>query len=122
MTDEEKEKLFRAIGYHESVSPALYPKSYIAIRLEFILRVLRIVITDDYSNSIDNPRQEENDSKFKSTVLCIEFREAFVAIHQRPAAQSFAYVYIYFIRCIKTMFFQYSILNLLECITEITAI
>lgn len=84
MTNEEKEKLFRAIDYHENSAPAMYPKSFIAIRLEFILKIFRILVTDDYV-----PASENNDL---CPVLCIEFKDAFVSLHQRPAAQSLAYV------------------------------
>ncbi len=84
MTDEEKKKLYRAIDYHEGASPTSYPNSYIAVRTEFILHVLRVVITDDYANA------EPDYTTDKRSVLCIEFRNAFVALHQRPAAQSFA--------------------------------
>lgn len=86
MTDEEKEKLYRAIDYHESSAPTMYPKSFIAIRLEFILNIFRILVTDDYV-----PVSENN---IVCPVLCVEFKDAFVSIHQRPAAQSFAYVAI----------------------------
>lgn len=84
MTDEEKDKLYRAIDYHENSAPAMYPKSFIAIRLEFILKIFRILVTDDYVPVSDN--------NVVCPVLCIEFKDAFVSVHQRPAAQSFAYV------------------------------
>ncbi|KAK7070439.1 hypothetical protein SK128_013369 [Halocaridina rubra] len=47
MTDEEKQSLYDAIGYQESRVVTEYPKEYVDIRLEFLLKELDFVITDE---------------------------------------------------------------------------
>lgn len=47
MTAEEKEKLYKAIGYQESTGPAIYPKAYVANSVAFLLRDLIIELRDD---------------------------------------------------------------------------
>ena len=75
MTDEEKQKLYKAIDYHESASPEYYPADFVATRLEFVLRTLRIFIRDDHEEC-------------EVVVLQIEFNDLLVALQQRPSAQS----------------------------------
>lgn len=87
MTDEEKQKLYRAIDYHESLSPTTYPTSFVAIRSELILRILKVEIVDDYSPT-EKKYISVKDKAVALSVLRIEFNEAFVALQQRPAAQS----------------------------------
>lgn len=97
MTDEEKQKLYRAIDYHESAVPTTYPSSFVAIRLEFILHILKIEVIDDYLPS-ERKYISLKDLSAAPSVLRIEFKEAFVALQQRPAAQSVAYVHVHSLR------------------------
>lgn len=42
MTTDEKEKLFRAIGYQENTAPAQYPVEFVAMDLNFYLQSLEV--------------------------------------------------------------------------------
>lgn len=47
MTPEEKKKLYAAIDYNENQVPADYPLFFVDKKLNFLLRTLHIIISDD---------------------------------------------------------------------------
>lgn len=47
MTKDEKERLYKAIGYQENALPSEYPEAYIDNTCTFILRRLEVELLDD---------------------------------------------------------------------------
>lgn len=47
MNDDEKKKLYEAIGYSETGPPPEYPVEFVDIRLQFLLKQLVLIITDE---------------------------------------------------------------------------
>jgi vacuolar protein sorting-associated protein 13A/C len=74
MTPEEKAKLYRAIDYQENSTPTQYPKTFVAVSLNFMLKCLAVEVRDDTS---DIPR-----------VLCTELNSVSCAVEQRPSAEA----------------------------------
>ncbi len=77
MTPEEKEKLFKAIGYQESASPTELPETYIAMRLMFELNSLEVSI----KSNITSEKAVEN-------VILLQLNRVQCEVNQRPSAQS----------------------------------
>ncbi|XP_070507341.1 intermembrane lipid transfer protein Vps13 isoform X3 [Chironomus tepperi] len=75
MTQQEKEKLFKAIGYQENSVPIELPETFVAIRLHFILNCLEVSIKSDIDSSIEN-------------VMLLQLNQVKCSISQRPSAQS----------------------------------
>lgn len=50
MNDDEKKKLYEAIGYSETGPPPEYPPEFVDIRFQFLLKQLVLVITDENSS------------------------------------------------------------------------
>lgn len=75
MTQQEKEKLFKAIGYHENSVPIELPETFVALRLHFILNCLEVSIKSDIDNSIEN-------------VMLLQLYQVKCSVSQRPSAQS----------------------------------
>lgn len=88
MNDDEKQKLYRAIDYHESLIPTSYPTSFVAIRLEFVLKVLKIIIIDDDDEKIGPGNRDAGAPR--DSLMTVKFEEVLASINQRPAAQSYA--------------------------------
>ena len=78
MTPNEKEKLYKAIGYQESAVPADYPVTFVATQLTFALKEIGIRIYDD---------------KYDHTplILSASLRQTKVDLSQRPAAAAMRY-------------------------------
>lgn len=109
MNDEEKQKLYRAIDYHESVTPASYPASFVAIRLEFVLRALKIVVIDDHqlgNQQLTNSTMDD----VSNYVMTVKFKEVMASITQRPAVQSYAYVISDLCSIIRYVSFYYFVI------------
>ncbi|KAK9871302.1 hypothetical protein WA026_011571 [Henosepilachna vigintioctopunctata] len=47
LTSEEKQKLYKAIGYHSGMPPPIYPESYVDLTATFLLRTLELEIKDE---------------------------------------------------------------------------
>lgn len=75
MTKEEKEKLFKAIGYQENSSPIELPETFVAIRMHFMLNCLEVSIKSNIDNSIEN-------------VMLLQLNNVECSLSQRPSAQS----------------------------------
>lgn len=77
MTPEEKEKLFKAIGYQENASPTELPETYVALRLQFELNSLEVSIRSNVEaeNSMEN-------------VMLLQLNRVKCSVSQRPSAQS----------------------------------
>lgn len=77
MTAEEKDKLFKAIGYQENAAPTELPITYVATRLQFELNSLEISIKSDI-----------NGGKAVENVILLQLNQVQCAVSQRPSAQS----------------------------------
>lgn len=77
MTPEEKEKLFKAIGYQENAAPTELPETYTATRLLFQLNSLELSIKSDIAGG-----------KAVENVLLLQLNHVQCAVSQRPSAQS----------------------------------
>jgi vacuolar protein sorting-associated protein 13A/C len=75
MTTEEKEKLFKAIGYQENASPVELPETFVEWRMHFELNCLEVSIKSDIESSIEN-------------VMLLQLNQVKCSVSQRPAAQS----------------------------------
>uniref|UniRef100_A0A1L8DVL7 Putative vacuolar protein n=1 Tax=Nyssomyia neivai TaxID=330878 RepID=A0A1L8DVL7_9DIPT len=80
MTNEEKAKLYNAIGYRENTSPTELPEDYVAMRLHFQLNVLEVAIMNDDCVKKDGHTSE--------CILLMQLREVRCNIDQRPAASA----------------------------------
>lgn len=52
MTPEEKEKLFKAIGYQDDLDPDDYPANFVAVNLKFALHCLEVCLTNYIKNNV----------------------------------------------------------------------
>jgi vacuolar protein sorting-associated protein 13A/C len=75
MTTEEKDKLFKAIGYQENSIPVELPETFVALRMFFELKCLEVTIKSDIENSIES-------------VMLLQLNQVKCSISQRPSAQS----------------------------------
>ncbi|GAB0096265.1 Vacuolar protein sorting-associated protein 13 [Sergentomyia squamirostris] len=79
MTNEEKAKLYSAIGYRENTMPTELPEDFVAMRFHFQLNLLEVAIMNDTGE-----KRESNLDR----VLLLQLREVTCAIDQRPAASA----------------------------------
>lgn len=77
MTPEEKEKLFKAIGYQENALPTELPESFVAMKMFFELNSLEVSIKSNIENSVEN-------------VILLQLNQVKCSVSQRPSAQSIA--------------------------------
>ncbi|KMY92020.1 vacuolar protein sorting-associated protein 13 [Drosophila simulans] len=84
MTSEEKEKMYRAIGYQENAKPTDLPESYEAIRMNFKLIALEVGLYKDESNSSASTK----DFRDLPSLVLLNFSMATALITQRPAAEA----------------------------------
>jgi vacuolar protein sorting-associated protein 13A/C len=77
MNAEEKEKLFKAIGYQENASPTELPEKFVAMKMHFELNCLEISI----KSNIESETSMEN-------VMLLQLNQVKCSIDQRPSAQS----------------------------------
>ncbi|EDW46782.1 GM20964 [Drosophila sechellia] len=84
MTSEEKEKMYRAIGYQENAKPTDLPESYEAIRMNFKLIALEVGLYKDESNS----SAAKKDIRDLPSLVLLNFSMATALITQRPAAEA----------------------------------
>lgn len=77
MNAEEKEKLFKAIGYQENSIPTELPETFVAMKMHFELNCLEISIKSNIEseNSIEN-------------VMLLQLNKVKCSVSQRPSAQS----------------------------------
>lgn len=77
MNAEEKEKLFKAIGYQENSVPTELPTTFVALKMHFELNCLEISIKSNIEseNSIEN-------------VMLLQLNKVKCSVSQRPSAQS----------------------------------
>lgn len=75
MTLEEKEKLFKAIGYQENTSPIELPETFVSLRMHFELNSLEVTVKSDIEGSIEN-------------VMLLQLNQVKCSVSQRPSAQS----------------------------------
>lgn len=78
MTADEKEKLFKAIGYHEDGVETELPVEYVALVAQFKLQMLEICIRDESLAPID-----VTDTL---TVMSFQIHGVSCQVDQRPAA------------------------------------
>lgn len=76
MDASEKEKLYKAIGYHESVNATIYPETFIDTKFQFCLHTLDISVFDEEFTST----QKVLTVSFKGFVLDLQRRLAANAI------------------------------------------
>ena len=74
MTNDEKEKLFRAIGYQEGAAQAAYPETFVEYNMKIVLCSLNLNVLD---HSLPDP-----------LVLSINFAEVSSHVKQRTAANA----------------------------------
>ncbi|XP_017018537.1 intermembrane lipid transfer protein Vps13 [Drosophila kikkawai] len=84
MTSEEKDKMYRAIGYQENVKPTDLPESYEAIKMNFKLIALEVGL---YKEEKNGHGEFKGFHELPSLVL-LKFSMATAAITQRPAAEA----------------------------------
>lgn len=77
MTTEEKEKLFKAIGYQENSVATELPEHFVALQMHFELNCLEVSI----KSNIESERSIEN-------VMLLQLNQVKCSIAQRPSAQS----------------------------------
>lgn len=77
MTPEEKEKLFKAIGYQENFVQTELPESFVDMTLQFSLNCLEISIKSD----VEHRNKMEN-------VMLLQLNQVQCNVSQRPSAQS----------------------------------
>lgn len=77
MTTDEKEKLFKAIGYQENSVPTELPETFVAMKMHFELNCLEISVKSNIEseNSIEN-------------VMLLQLNKVKCSVSQRPSAQS----------------------------------
>ncbi|XP_052841610.1 intermembrane lipid transfer protein Vps13 [Drosophila gunungcola] len=84
MTAEEKEKMYRAIGYQENAKPRDLPDHYEAIKMNFKLIALEVgLYKDDRAGTI-----ESYDYQALPSLVLLKFSMATASITQRPAAEA----------------------------------
>ncbi|XP_017078120.1 vacuolar protein sorting-associated protein 13 [Drosophila eugracilis] len=84
MTGEEKEKMYRAIGYQENTKPTDLPDHYEAIKMNFKLVALEVgLYKDDHSISTSS-----HDYHVLPSLVLLNFSMATASITQRPAAEA----------------------------------
>lgn len=79
MTSEEKAKLYEAIGYREGVVDLQLPEEYVAITMQFSLKMLEVCVR----NEIIKPSDLEVSLE---TVLSLQVSGVSCEIDQRPAS------------------------------------
>lgn len=82
MTPDEKEKLYKAIGYQENDVPAELPESYVATQLAFVLKALEIVIKNDELSDVDNINR----------IVFLQLENVTCNVEQRPGGNALKYV------------------------------
>ncbi|XP_039291061.1 vacuolar protein sorting-associated protein 13 [Nilaparvata lugens] len=75
MTGEEKDKLFRAIGYQENFVPDDLPVEFVAVRLNFLLQCLEVEVRDD-------------DLQDEKSVMRVALNQMELQLEQRPSANA----------------------------------
>lgn len=88
MTSEEKEKMYRAIGYQENAKPTDLPESYEAIRMNFKLIALEVGLYKDERNS----SAATKDFHELPSLVLLNFSMATALITQRPAAEAISII------------------------------
>lgn len=78
MTQQEKEKLYRAIDYQENSAPAHYPETYEMIDTRFLLHELQIVFLDT--------------NKEYPCILDLQLHNLQACFKSRPSANGILYV------------------------------
>ncbi|KAH8253644.1 hypothetical protein KR032_006328 [Drosophila birchii] len=84
MTGEEKDKMYRAIGYQENMKPTDLPEEYEAIKMNFKLIALEVGL---YKQEMKGNEMFKHYEELPSLVL-LKFSMATAAITQRPAAEA----------------------------------
>ncbi|XP_065079310.1 intermembrane lipid transfer protein Vps13 isoform X3 [Ochlerotatus camptorhynchus] len=84
MTADEKAKLFKAIGYHESDSPTELPEYYIAQILQFELNSLEVSIKSEVS--VDSQERLGSPNRLLERVMLLELKNVKCGVQQRPSA------------------------------------
>lgn len=76
MTADEKEKLYKAIGYQENTTPTELPVHFVATKLKFELKKLQILVINDDLSAIDDANR----------VMSLQLKNVTANLDQRPAA------------------------------------
>lgn len=85
MTADEKAKLYTAIGYHEGGVPTELPYNYVALVMQFNLKLLEICVKNELLCD-DIQITEQQKLSDKQSVLSLQIHEVSCEIGQRPAA------------------------------------
>ncbi|XP_058837903.1 intermembrane lipid transfer protein Vps13 isoform X2 [Topomyia yanbarensis] len=84
MTQEEKAKLFKAIGYQEQDSPTELPEYYVAQVLQFELKSLEVSIKSEVN--VDSQDKFANNTRQLERIMLLELNNVLCSIQQRPSA------------------------------------
>lgn len=80
LTNEEKEKLYAAIGYQENAAQLILPEEYEAIQMTFKLLSLEILVADEIV--------EKNSPRKLQPIITLRLSTVTCAVNQRPAANA----------------------------------
>lgn len=86
MTDEEKKKLYEAIGYSETLPPPDLPVEYVDLKLVFLLHQLVLTISDDSDS------QENVEAGGQQCVVKASLQHVSAELEKRSGADAIKYV------------------------------
>lgn len=85
MTPEEKEKLYEAIGYQEGSGDLQLPENYVALKLNFNLKLLELCVRSETGPSSLTTLSEASPNDLR-TVLSMQVSGVSCELDQRPAS------------------------------------
>lgn len=90
MTPEEKEKLYNAIGYQEGGGDLQLPEDYVALKLNFNLKLLELNVRNETGPSSLTQLNETSQQNLR-TVLSLQVSGVSCELDQRPASSGLRY-------------------------------
>lgn len=82
MTSDEKERLYKAIGYQENAVPTELPDYYVATSMMFELKMLEVSVKND--DLTEKAKSLENSDIDR--IMLMQLKGVNCEVHQRPAA------------------------------------